>query len=140
MSVSRALQMEHDVDPRQEIFERVGGNADGLELYGRNILTGIYIRPEKTKGGIHLSDSSRDEDIYQGKVQLVLAVGPDAFAPRVEHGQIVQEWDPALVPKPGDWVLIRVGDSFPFVLGDQQCRIIEDRNVKMKLLRPDIAI
>lgn len=137
---TRALEMVHDADPREAIFDKIGANADGCELYGRQILTGIYIRSGKTKGGVFLTDDTTQEDIYQGKVQLILAVGPEAFTDRYEYGKLVQHWDDDKKPQPGDWVLIRVGDSFPFTLGDQPCRLIEDKLIKMRIKRPDIAI
>ena len=43
------------------------------------MLCAIYIAPEKTAGGIIRPQSNIDEDIHQGKVGLIVGVGPLAF-------------------------------------------------------------
>ena len=65
-------------DPKKAIPELVG-NLDGIEVIGDMVLVGIYIRPEKTAGGIIRPTINKQEDVWQGKVGLVLKWGPDAF-------------------------------------------------------------
>ena len=70
--------MSHIEDPANEIRKRIG-DISQIEVLHNQILVGVYIRPEKTKGGILLTSQTRDEDRYQGKAGLVLKKGPLAF-------------------------------------------------------------
>lgn len=107
--------MSHIEDPANEIRKRIG-DISKIEVLHNQILVGVYIRPEKTKGGILLTPQTRDEDRYQGKAGLVLKKGPLAFVDDDNnkfHGQNVDV---------GDWVFYRVSDGFPLVLNGTLCR------------------
>ena len=135
--MTRALQMVHEVDPKREIMDRVAPYLDNVQVLAAEVLLAIYVRPEKTAGGIYLSGGkghTRHEDVYQGKVGLVLKVGPIAFSEDSTHRF------GGVVPQVGDWVALRVGDSFQLAVGDQPCRIAEDINFKLILKDPDAVI
>jgi co-chaperonin GroES (HSP10) len=124
--------MSHVEDPANEIRKRIG-NISQIEVLHNQILVGVYIRPEKTKGGILLTSQTRDEDRYQGKAGLVLKKGPLAFVDDDNnkfHGQNVYI---------GDWVFYRVSDGFPLVLNGTLCRLLEEVHVKGKIPSPDVV-
>ena len=124
--------MSHIEDPANEIRKRIG-DISKIEVLHNQILVGVYIRPEKTKGGILLTSQTRDEDRYQGKAGLVLKKGPLAFVDDDNnkfHGQNVDI---------GDWVFYRVSDGFPLVLNGTLCRLLEDVHVKGKIPSPDVV-
>ena len=132
--MQRALRVEHAADPKQEIMDRVAPYLDDFEPMAAQVLVAIYQRPEKTKSGIILTDRYREEDNYQGKVGLVLKKGPLAFVEDANHhfgGRI---------PEVGDWIVYRIGDTFPFVLDTQQCRFVEDVSVKAIIQKPDVVL
>lgn len=129
-----ALKMIHAVEPKQEILDEIGALIGDVEPLGAQVLVAAYVRPEKTAGGIILADNTRGEDNYQGKVGLVLKLGPLAFADDAQH-----QWG-ARKPVVGDWVIFRVGDTFPTILGKRQCRFVEDVSVKAILARPDSVL
>lgn len=131
--MAQAIQMLHAADPAQVILKDIGDKAKGLRIMGTAILVAPYVRDGKTAGGILLAPKTRDEDKYQGKVGLVLQVGPIAFADDATHrfGSVI--------PKVGDWVLYNVGDTFSFELGERRCRVVEDVNVKAILAKPDVV-
>ena len=119
-------------DPANEIRKRIG-DISQIEVLHNQILVGVYIRPEKTKGGILLTPQTRDEDRYQGKAGLVLKKGPLAFVDDDNnkfHGQNVDI---------GDWVFYRVSDGFPLVLNGTLCRLLEEVHVKGKIPSPDVV-
>lgn len=125
-----ALRMEHVSDPADDIRKQVG-DLSKFELFGNQVLLGIYKRPEKTKSGIILSDTTRTEDEHQGKAALVLMKGPGAFVSDRNYdfrGQNVDE---------GDWVAIFVSDGRKIKIGDQLCRIVEDHHIRLKIPAPD---
>lgn len=72
---------------------------------GYYVLLAIFKRPEKTRGGIILADRTRDEDDYQGRVGLVLAVGDHAY-----RSDKFREFDDEWV-SPGDWVVFPVFEN-----------------------------
>jgi len=127
-----AALMSHIEDPANEIRKRIG-DISQIEVLHNQILVGVYIRPEKTKGGILLTSQTRDEDRYQGKAGLVLKKGPLAFVDDDNnkfHGQNVDI---------GDWVFYRVSDGFPLVLNGTLCRLLEEVHVKGKIPSPDVV-
>lgn len=128
--MTKLLQMEHTEDPAEEIRKAVGDLSD-FELFGNQVLLGIYKRPEKTKSGLYLADTTRKEDEYQGKAGLVLALGPSAFVSDAHYdfrGQSV---------KVGDWVAVFVSDGRKIVINNQLCRIIEDQYIRLRIPAPD---
>lgn len=129
---SRALRALHDQDPAQEILDAVSEPLRGISVLGSRVLVAIYERPRATAGGILLTDTYRGEDVYQGKIGLVIALGDLAFKEDDTH-----HWD--RVPKVGDWVGFRVGDTWPMLLGKKNCRMIEDVDVRLILTAPDVV-
>lgn len=131
--------MDHATDPRKEILDKVGDLA-GVDVFGSDVLVAIYRRPEKTKSGIILADSTREEDKYQGKVFLILKMGPLAFVD--EDGNRFRDL------KEGDWVVARTSDGWAVTLNSAQgfttresaidCRIITDINIRLRVTSPDL--
>lgn len=133
MTVMAALEMSHAEDPKQEILNELRPYTNDIEPLGTECLVAIYIRPSMTKGGIHLAGVTKDEDVYQGKVGLVIKTGPLAFVEDESHSWPVK-------PKVGDWVVFRVGDTFPLVIGKRNCRLIDESNIRAIVNRPDIVL
>jgi co-chaperonin GroES (HSP10) len=109
-------------DPKKAIQELAGDITD-FKIFGDRVLVGIYARPEKTKGGIIRPDANKEEDVWQGKVGLVLKMGGDAFR-NPETGEPYE--DRAEV---GDWVVCYIGDGRPIQVGDMPCRIFRDTTI-----------
>lgn len=100
------------------------------EVFHNQILVAIHIKPERTEGGLYLPDKTRDEDRYQGKVGLVLGVGPAAFVNDARndfHDQSV---------KPGDWVIFRVSDGTSLDINQVHCRQLEDIHIRGRVPSP----
>ena len=133
-----ALQMLHDRDPKEALLEKVG-DLSGVEVFGSDVLTAIYRRPEKTKSGIILVDDTRGEDVHQGKVGLILKMGPVAYIDK--DGARFRDI------KEGDWIVFRPSDGWRVTLNTLQgnyskedivdCRIVSDGSVKMRVSEPD---
>lgn len=68
---------------------------------GYRVLVLQYIRPETSRGGIIYADQTKAEDQWQGRVGLVLAVGPDAWRDpdRYPGGPWAKVGDVVLWPK-----------------------------------------
>ena len=130
-SLMPPMRMTHTVDPAKELLDKIGSLKD-FELFGNQVLIAIYQRPEKTKSGIILADVTRQEDSYQGKSGLVVALGPSAFVSDENYNFRNQK------VSIGDWVAIFVSDGRKIVVRDTLCRIVEDCHIRLKLPAPDV--
>jgi len=129
--------MHHDEDPRSEILNKVG-DLGNVEVFGSDVLVALYIRPQKTKSGIILADTTRDEDRWQGKAGLILKLGPTAYID--DEGSKFRDL------KEGDWVVFRPSDGWPVTLNSSAniaskdavaCRVVTDINIRMRISSPD---
>lgn len=129
--------MKHEVDPRQAIFDRVG-DISKIEVGPCKLLICTYRRPEQLKSGLYVPQKTLDEDIYQGKVGLVLKRGPLCFENSDSHNF------GGFQVEVGDWVMYRVSDGFMLKLTGQDkgehCRVIEDAMIQAKLPHPDAVL
>lgn len=116
-------------DPKQAILDIVG-NLKGIEVIGSRVLLGTFIRPEKTTGGVFLTDSTKEEDVWQGKVGLVLKWGPDAFK-NPETGLTYEQ-----VVEVGEWGVYYVGDARHIQINKLPCRLVRDTQLVMKVTDP----
>lgn len=128
-----ALKMVHAVDPRQTLNDKTKAFIAKVKPLGARVLIATYLRPEKTGGGIILTEKYRDDDRWQGKSGLVVALGPLAFKEDENH-----LWGD-LKPKVGDWVLVNIGDTRKLDVGDNPCRFVEDVHVQAIIDDPDVA-
>lgn len=134
MSASSRLHlMQHDADPKAATLAEIG-DISGLTLTGRQVLIAIYRRPGITKGGILLTDAAKDEDLYQGKVGLIVKTGAFAFENDDDHrfgGDL---------PKVGDWVFFRVADGWCLSVNGRPSRILQDNNIRGIVQHPDMVL
>lgn len=113
-----------------DIITSIGPALDEIEVFHNHILLGIYMRPGVTAGGVLLPDKTIDEDKFQGKVGVVLKLGPLAFQNDARNdfkGQTIKE---------GDWLLYRVSDGFSLDINGVHCRLLPDVDVKCRVLTP----
>lgn len=131
-----AMLMDHDIAPDVLLRKQVG-DISAVELFNNQVLCAIYVRPEKTKGGIYISSQTRDEDKIQGKVGLVIKNGPQAFV------DVENKWFSGISVAVGDWIYFRPSDGWsitfknPKTGEDTLCRIIDDVDVRGRVDRPD---
>lgn len=123
------VAMAMPVDPKQDLLKSLGDLTDIKLLHGQ-VLVAVYIRPEKTKGGIILTAKTRDEDNYQSKVGLIVAKGPSAF---ISQG----EWTWQEPIDLHEWVVFRASDGWNMLINNVMCRIISDTAVRMTITDPD---
>lgn len=124
------MLMEHEVDPAKKIIEEIG-DLSKIELFNNQILVGVYIRPQKTKSGLYLSEKTTEEDRFQSKVGLLLKLGPRAFEPNDEG------WFDGETFNINDWLVFRPSDGWSITVHGVLCRILTDTQVKMRVPNPD---
>lgn len=124
-----AVAIQHDVDPREAILAKVGG-LDELEIFGSDVVVAIYERPNKTASGIILSDRTLEEDIHQGKIGLIVAMGPMAF---VDDDKV--QFSEHERCKLHEWVFYRPSDSWRATLNTHKTASSKDNTVNLRIIR-----
>jgi len=114
---------------RKEMLDKLG-DISGLHVY-HNWTLGMIYTPDKV-GSLYRADQSKDEDKWQGKVTLVVKIGPSAFRNTADGAWT---WDPPIAP--GDWVVSRASDGVNRLVNGQMCRLFRDTTVTEKVDHPD---
>jgi len=134
MPVNPSLHnIQHDTDPAKALLEKIG-DVSVRKISGKQVLVATYIRPEKTTSGLLLTEKSRQEDEYQGKVGLIINMGPLAFE------GMEAAWPDDTVPKIGDFVVYRALDGFMTQFNGHPCRTLEDKQIREIVPNPDIVL
>ena len=132
------VEMTAADDPRSYIMNKVG-DLKGHRLLGDRVLIATYMGTGKSPGGIIIPDKTVEEARFQGKVGLVLKIGPMAFK---YDGPFAYEGDR---PSVGDWVMYFPVNAREFFLGGRggkggdgiSCRQIRSEFVETILDNPD---
>ena len=128
-----AVAQLHETDPKDALIAKIG-DVSGVELFHNQVLCAAYLSPGKTKGGILRPDQTKDEDLYQSKVGLILKMGPKAF---LSEGAWSWPDDMAV----GDWVFFRVSDGWNTTVNSFRmnvCRILHDVDIRGRIPHPDM--
>lgn len=121
-------------DPKKAIMDQIGPKLDQVHVLFNMVVVGIYIRPEKTAGGIIRPDMNVQEDVWQGKVGLVLKHGPFAFEDDGDSQFFGQKVDI------GEWGVFKVGDGWPLEINGYPCRVVRDSSFRLKIDDPSIVL
>ena len=130
------------LDEKEAILSKLG-DLSQVQIAQNEVLVAIYIRPEKSAGGILLTDRTRKEDNYQGKVGLVVKIGSACrFVRTNEATGVTYGVDVQL----HDWIVTRPSDTWPLdVNGGEDtsdpkaftnCRLVFDDQIRMKIPNP----
>jgi hypothetical protein len=93
------------------------GSLDDIEVFGRQVLVAVYVRPNKTAKGFYQTTKAQMEDVYQGKSVLLLKAGPDAFVG--DDGYVAAMFGSKGKPSPGDWLFVPASSGLStWLIGD----------------------
>jgi len=131
-----------EYDPKREILDKLG-DLSHVEIAQNEVLLAIYMRPEKTAGGIVLTHNNRKEDRYQGKVGLVVKIGEACkFVRHDDHAGVHYGLDIQL----HDWVVVRASDTWTLDINSDPralsledfvpCRLVYDDQIRMRVPQP----
>lgn len=132
------VRVVHEVDQKELIWDQCGSYLKGLQPLADRVLVVMYERTNqgdgkeaKTPGGIIVVKSQNrtgaaEQDKYQGRLGLVMALGPLAFKTDATH-----DWG-GVTPKVNDWVMFDSISNFsPFDLpNDRRARFISDSAIE----------
>ena len=120
------------VDQKKAIFDTVG-DLKGVKLLWNLVLVAVYIRPERTTGSIIRPFDNVVEDLWQGKVGLMLKHGPKAYQDD-EYNRFNGE-----KVEVGEWCAMRINDAWQCEINGVGCRVLEDSQIKMVIEDPTIV-
>lgn len=92
------------------------------EPVGPNLLVKLEVPPERTKGGIILMDQTRENEAYQAKRGVVVAMGPDCFIPAASFPG--GPWCEV-----GDIVMFPMSAGLQVRVNDQEYRLMRDSSI-----------
>jgi len=133
VSATRIIaQVSASKNPKLEIIKLIG-DLSSVEVKFNMVLLATYFRPEKTSGGVFLPDENKAEDEWQGKVGLVMKLGPMAYEDDAETdfgGEKVEV---------GEWAVYKIGDTWSLNINGYPCRMIRDSSIKMTVKDPNMV-
>lgn len=123
---SNVLALAQSDDFKRDVLVKLGDISDKkLRLFNDEVLLATYITPEKTSGGIIMPQRRIDESRYQGKVGLVLKLGPTAFK---YDGAFPYE---GYVPQVGEYVMCFASDPREVGIRGVSCKIVKSQLCRM---------
>ncbi len=110
-------------EQKQRLIDMIG-DVSVLQPLGGRVIVATYVGTDRSAGGIIYNDDRKTAARYEGKVGLVLAIGPTAFR---YDGAFPWEG-----PKPqvGDWIWYRASDAPERFIRNVSCRTIEDNLIE----------
>lgn len=121
VSAKKIHAISQSTNPKLAIINAVGDISREEVLYDL-VLVGTYIRPEKTAGGIIRPIDNVREDEYQGKIGLVLKMGPEVTNFTV-----------------GEWIVYSIKDAWAITMNNTPCRLVPAERIRMKVSNPDLV-
>lgn len=125
-TVSQLHKQGHaDYEVAKTEIHQALGDISKEEIWGRQVLCAVYVRPSchQIAGGktVWTTTSAQEEDIWQGKALLVLAMGPNAF--QGDQSYLDATFPGGKAPKVGDWLFARPNDGIAMsVMGEGATR------------------
>ena len=148
-----AALAKHTVDPAQEIWESIIKTGAAvyddctikfkIEFFANSVVVAVYHRPEKTASGLYLpptASGKTGEDRYQGKVGLVVALGPLAYVDDDKRVFAKNE-----IVDIGDWVFFNPNDGWSCKLASLGIndsvllRVFTEDQIKGRVPEPDMV-
>ena len=117
------------IDRMQPLAEKAG-----IRVFGPDYLLAIYDRSGQYTAGKILVPPAYLEDKVQGKVALVVGIGPLCTGPEYEN------WFGGHPPRIGDWVMTSIRDGLTFLVGGVAMKLVEYKYLRMCTLEPDLVL
>lgn len=129
---AKVIEYAEGEDPKQAVLNAIGDALQSFEcVYSNTVMLVTAPIKNRSKGGILYTDPTKQEERFQGKVGLVVALGELAFNdPEIWPNEDTR----ALV---GDWVFYRNADTHECKVNGISCRFIKDNLIIGKVSTPD---
>jgi|SRR5882672_2907819 len=142
--VLKSKQNDPAAQLKRDILAKIGDVSE-FEIAQNEILLAIYQRPEMTAGGIVLAHQTLKEDVYQGKVGLVVKIGEHCQFDRTDPYTNIVTGIPISLH---DWVVVRPSDTWALDVNMRSetlskkdfvpCRLVRDKDIRAKIPHPGV--
>jgi len=143
-AVLKSKQNDSAVALKRDILAKIGDMSE-FEIAQNEILLAIYQRPEMSAGGIIQVPKTLKEDIYQGKVGLVVKIGEHCQFDRPDPYTNIVTGIPISLH---DWVVVRPSDTWALDINMKSdalsskdfvaCRLVHDKDIRAKIPHPGV--
>lgn len=137
MTVLESADLYRDPVDLLDEMEAETGIRDLPVILGYRILVKVYIRPEKSAGGVVYADQTREEDNYQSSIGKVVGMGPQAYAGTLASGE--PRFPDGPWCKLRDWVLVPRYDGAAFKFAGVWFIAIPDDKILAVIKDPSVA-
>jgi|SRR5665213_625772 len=124
---------EYASNPHKAILDFIASHLDSIELSADKLLIATYRQPEKTEGGLYRTESSMEEDKYQGAAGLVLKVGSACFVDDATTSFAGFKVEPL------DWITYRPVHGSAREIAGLHCRFLQDLHIDAKIKDPTLV-
>ena len=143
---SAAQKLSTPPDLKKKLILDKIQDAPGLTLAQNEVLVAIYQRDEMTPGGIVLTARTLKEDIYQGKVGLIVKIGENFNYKWTDPYTGVTGGIPV---KLHDWIVFRASDTWSLEVNIREgifdkesfvvCRTVEPKHIRAVITDPNMV-
>lgn len=124
---------EYAANPHKAILDFIGIYLDDVTLSADKLLVATYRQPEKTEGGLYLTESALEEDKFQGAAGLVLKIGAAAFKDDAKTSFAGFKVEPL------DWVTFRPVHGSAREIAGIHCRFLQDLHIDAIIKDPTLV-
>lgn len=128
MSIAKSHKIKYDEADAKARLLGILGDLSEYRMMNNAVLVAIYVRPEKTRGGLIVDTS---EDQFQSKTGLIVKVGSAAF------DDADGKWWQGDKPQLHDWVSFKGSSGRELCINDHVCRVFQDTTLDMVVPAPD---
>lgn len=100
-----------DYEVAKSHINQMVGSMDHFEVFARQVIVGVFTRPNVTPKGFFLPVSEIKEDWWQHKVVLLLKAGPEAFKGDDEGTYHRATFGDHAAPAVGDWLIMNASSG-----------------------------
>jgi len=125
----KLVEISQAANPKLGLINALG-DISGITVLRDQVLIAVYIRPEKTPGGVYRPVDNIKEDELQGKVGLIVKAGLEA----TEYGD-----DTPPSCGVGDWVVFTTNQGAAMTVNGVACRLVAYSLLRMKVSSPDMV-
>lgn len=136
LEINDDIELDDDgEEEKKTIMESFHGALDHVDLFKAQVLVVIFQREKLGRNSkILTAEKTKKEDVYQGRVGLVVKIGPLAFTDSTDVQFGGKRVDP------GDWCFYIPANGTRLMVNGVECRIIEDVHVDGKVIDPYILL
>lgn len=120
---------------KTDIMEQFGGMLDDVDVFKALVLVATFQRDKLGKGSKLLAaTTTKKEDVYQGRVGLVVKIGPLAFVDNKDVQFAGKRVDP------GDFCFYTPADGKRISVNGVECRLMEDIHIDGRVTDPYVLL